>query len=59
MVELQFIDVFEDGIDGHEKVKMFMDRGYRLPLISIDDQKFFYGAISNKLIHETATELLK
>jgi hypothetical protein len=56
-VELQFIDVFEDGIDGHVKVKMFMDRGLSLPLISIADQKFLYGGISNQLIYNTSIEL--
>jgi hypothetical protein len=56
-VELQFIDVFEDGRDGHVKVKMFMDRGLSLPLISIADQKFLYGGISNQLIYNTSIEL--
>lgn len=55
---MQFIDVFEDGLDGYDRIKQFMDRGFSLPLISIGDKKFFYGGISNKLIYSAAKEFI-
>lgn len=57
--EVGFIDVFEDSLDGHENVRMFMDRGLSLPLISIDNAKFLYGGISEQQIYEEAKDFLK
>ena len=58
-LEVTFYDVFEDGLDGHDNIKMFMDRGLSLPLISIGDTKLLYGGISNQQIYEVAKEIIK
>jgi hypothetical protein len=58
-VEVNFIDVFEDNLDGHENIKMFMNRGLSLPLVSIGNVKFLYGGISDQQIYEVAKEILK
>ena len=58
-VEVNFIDVFEDSLVGHENVKMFMNRGLSLPLISIGNTKFLYSGISEQQIYEEAKEVLR
>ena len=58
-VNVNFIDVFEDNLDGHEKIKIFMHRGLSLPLVSIGNAKFLYGGISEQQIYEEAKEILR
>ena len=38
---------------------MFMNRGLSLPLISIEDSKFFHGVISGEQIYAAAKEFVR
>jgi len=58
LVEVTFVDIFQNGIQGFAKIEEYMDRGFKLPIVSIDDVKFFHSGVYNHLIYETAKEIL-
>lgn len=58
LIELTFIDIFQTGTGSFAVVEDYMDRGFNLPITSIDDRKFFHSGMYNQLIYETVKELL-
>ncbi|MFZ5973908.1 MAG: hypothetical protein ACOYU3_00675 [Bacillota bacterium] len=55
-VELAFIDVINDDMDGYADVNMAMERGFMIPLTAIDGKLRFHRGISNEMIYEAITE---
>lgn len=52
MVDLRFIDVMEDNLDGYESVKKVLDKGLGLPVTAINGKAKFYGGLSIRKIYE-------
>lgn len=57
-IELSFIDIFQKENRSFAMVEDYMDRGFNLPIVSIDNKKFFHSGLYNQLIYETVKELL-
>ncbi|MFZ5975694.1 MAG: hypothetical protein ACOYU3_09920 [Bacillota bacterium] len=57
-VELRFIDLFEEDIDGYADVSKAISRGFMIPLTAIDGKLRFHRGISNELIYEAVAEKL-
>ena len=57
-VELQFIDVIDDDIDGYSDINRAMEKGFVIPLTAIDGKLRFHRGISNEMIYEAVNEKL-
>jgi len=57
-IELSFVDIFQNGNQSFAIVEDYLDRGFNLPIVSINNQKFFHSGLYNQLIYETVKELL-
>lgn len=51
-IETQFIDVLRDNLNENKfvEVENMMNKGYRLPLTSVNGKFKFFGGISNEMI---------
>ncbi|SNR99356.1 hypothetical protein SAMN05446037_1002277 [Anaerovirgula multivorans] len=49
-VEMQFVDLMEDGLTGHDYAKETLDKGYQLPITFINDQPVYTGGIDNRKV---------
>lgn len=49
-VEMQFVDLMEDGLIGHDYVKETLDKGYQLPITFINDQPVYAGGIDSRKV---------
>jgi disulfide oxidoreductase YuzD len=56
-VQLAFVDVLADELEGHEAAKQAMEKGMALPLTVINGKVRFYGGLSTKKIYETIKTL--
>ncbi len=56
-VEMKFIDVMEEQLDGYQSVKEYMQKGYALPLTSINGEMKLYGGISNEMVYDNLKSL--
>ncbi|HZK84344.1 MAG TPA: hypothetical protein VFC58_06630 [Desulfosporosinus sp.] len=52
IVNLQFIDVFEDDLKAYETPHTMFKNGFALPLVAINGIVRFYGGISNSKIYD-------
>ncbi|WP_222927259.1 MULTISPECIES: hypothetical protein [Thermosediminibacter] len=51
-VDIKFIDVMEDSLDGYDAVKTMLEKGYGMPLTAVNGRLRFYGGISNEMFYE-------
>jgi len=58
-VDLQFIDILDDNMDGHDKVREVLEKGYGIPLTAVAGTLRFHSGISNKMIYEAIQEALR
>lgn len=59
MVELQFIDVIDNDMDGYADVSVAMEKGFMIPLTAINGKLRFHKGISNEMIYDAITQTLK
>ena len=52
-IDVRFIDILREDMDGYAYVMEAMDKGYDLPLTAINGVVKFYGGISNRMIYNT------
>lgn len=56
-IDIEFIDILMDNMDEYESVLDAMNKGYGLPLTTINGNIKFYGGISNKMIFNSLSKL--
>ena len=56
-VQLVFIDVLADELEGHEAAKQAMEKGMALPLTVINGKVRLYGGLSTKKIYEAIKKM--
>lgn len=57
-IDIEFIDILMDNMDEHDSVLDAMNKGYGLPLTTINGNIKFYGGISNKMIFNSLRKLV-
>jgi len=55
-VEMKFVDIMDDRLDGYEMVKEYLEKGFALPLTAINGEMKLYGGISNEMVHKYLKE---
>jgi hypothetical protein len=50
-IDINFVDILMDDMDGNTSVIDALDQGYDLPLTAINGEIKFYGGIANKMIY--------
>ncbi len=55
--ELIFIDLLEDDLNGYEKEKKFIEKGYQLPVTFIAGKPSFSGKIDNRKAYKILKKL--
>jgi disulfide oxidoreductase YuzD len=56
-IDIRFIDILMDDMDKYQTVLNAMEKGYGLPLTTINDEIKFYGGINNKMIYDGIRKL--
>lgn len=56
-IDIKFVDILMDDMEGYDSVVSAMDQGYALPLTAINGEIKFYGGIANKMIYNAIRKL--
>lgn len=59
VVELRFIDVFEDDLKGYDTAHAMFKNGYALPLVAVDGIVRFYGGLSHSRLYDEVRKILQ
>lgn len=57
-MEIDFIDLMDDDVSGHEYMKPILEKGYKLPLTFINQVPAFAGALDVTKIQRAAKKFI-